>query len=594
MLQRRELLLGLREQVMQTKTGQVLQEGRSKLAKQLGELRADAINPQLERVQQRGKRLLTRLATDRKMKGKAEELLTAAQARLTERWRDPNDPWRKSLEDWVAYVREHWREYLRSYLRERLGGLKDLQLEQLDLRQLVANSWDPAALEAQLQRFLVRAVKFSGVERSGTELLDKCESASSLAQISGMHRAYQGILCSLGDLKIEVPIPVRRLLEAVEKAGSGGDWRASLVSSLDDETVVQGASKMVEKGESMLKHFQEYKSSSTLASVMDHLDNEDVERELLKKLHEIDPQELMKMDLTRSEQREMLVSRLKDACLDFILKILPAINIDKVSGSDHNCDWEISDISFSDFSFRKENVHLALGSASGGEEILRLSAWDISAHFRNLKVSAKQTILPYLEAKGVADAIAEHMSVTFAFAWQKTPPKQATAEGGTEGDEHQRIQPSGDEASDAGSEQARPQLTLSYRTVVMEKLELSVKETNYAVIVNGLCWLFEEKLRHYACRKIEKHLDEHMGGLTVTLNTMLGTCLPLISRFGITLPSMTGKAEAISDEAAEEPSPAKAAPIPASAVPAAAVAAADAWPDEIYWADPGRTFAVRV
>merc|ERR1712232_1342001 len=106
-----------------------------------------------------------------------------------------------------------------------------------------------------------------------------------------------------------------------------------------------------------------------------------------------------------------------------------------------------------------------------------------------------QTILPYLEAKGVADAIAENMTVTFAFAWQQQP----SADGATEDDK----------ANPAG-----PQLSLSYRSVVMEKLELSVKETNYATVVNALCWMFEEKLRLYACRKIEKHLDEHMGGLT--------------------------------------------------------------------------------
>merc|ERR1719210_613984 len=109
--------------------------------------------------------------------------------------------------------------------------------------------------------------------------------------------------------------------------------------------------------------------------------------------------------LTNAEIREQLVSQLKDTCLDFILKILPAIHIEKVTGHDNGCDWEINDISFTDFSFRKENVHIMLGNpANANEELLRVSAWDISARFRDLKVTVKQTSFPCVQAECVADA----------------------------------------------------------------------------------------------------------------------------------------------------------------------------------------------
>merc|ERR1719506_1647612 len=95
--------------------------------------------------------------------------------------------------------------------------------------------------------------------------------------------------------------------------------------------------------------------------------------------------------LTNAEDREMLVDNIKDICLDFILRILPAINIEKVNGNDNGCDWELNDINFSDFHFRKENVHIVLGDPrKPGAELLRVSAWDISAHFRKLKVSIQR------------------------------------------------------------------------------------------------------------------------------------------------------------------------------------------------------------
>ncbi|CAK0911846.1 unnamed protein product [Prorocentrum cordatum] len=151
---------------------------------------------------------------------------------------------------------------------------------------------------------------------------------------------------------------------------------------------------------------------------MEHFESEDLEKELLKRMHDLDPEALLNSAqgaLTDAQVREQLVGKLKDTILDFILRILPAVHIERLTGTDRGCDWEINDISFSDFSFQKENVYLSLGAPSQGEELLRLSAWDISAHFRGLKVLVKQTFFPYIQAEGFANAKAERMSVSLAF-----------------------------------------------------------------------------------------------------------------------------------------------------------------------------------
>merc|ERR1712039_213541 len=264
--------------------------------------------------------------------------------------------------------------------------------------------------------------------------------------------------------------------------------------------------------------------------------------------------------VTNAEAREAFVGHLKDTALDFILKILPAINIEQVGGNDNGCEWEISDISFTDFSLKKENVHIALGNFTNtGEELLRISAWDISSHFRKLKVSVKQTHFPNIQTEGLAEANAEKMAVTVGFKLQPGPAGQ------------------------------QPCLVMSSRSVVMESLDLIVSETKYEKIINALCFLFTDVLKGYACEKIVSQLDEHMGALVGALNAVLSACAPWLKKIGITLPEI----------AEPEPSPfvqffvQKEEMSLASDMGAALGRNADEF-IEIDWADPGRSFAVRV
>jgi len=664
MEQRREALLELRGQVMQSKTGQILSEGQERLRGQLAKLRETAITPQLERVQQRSRRFLTRLATDRKVKDKATELFSAARERIAAKWTDASDS--GNLEAWVGSVKDRVVGQLgaqRALLVDSLGGL---ELQQVDLRQLITNSWDPVALEAQLQRSLVRAVKLSGLESgSGAELLERFEGASLVAKIPAVQRTYQGLLLTLADMNVEVPPPIHKLLEA-QAAGRQLDaeaWREAVIGSLDDASVVRSAEILVNHGERLLTRCQELKENQTVARVMEHLESEDIERKLLRNLHSLDAQAMLssaESALTNAEAREQLVSKLKDTCLDFILKILPAIHIDKVTGNNNGCDWEINNISFSDFSFRKENVHITLGNpANASEELLRVSAWDISAHFRDLKVFVKQTSLPYLQAECVADARAERMSVALAFrlvpsdsadapvaiacspvalgveAESSSPsaasgayanlssPSRRASTGGAQptssppqaAGERRASAPGGVSASGGGSTSSggvphgHPVLAMSSRSVLMDNLELWVGETNYAVIVNALSFLFADVLKNYACETIANHLDEHVGTLIGALNSVLSTCAPYLERLGFTLPAPSVSLAAagqgggiasgagVMDGTSRDVMLEEGEALFAAAVPRLAGRGGgrlDGLPEEIDWADPGRAFAVRM
>lgn len=546
MTRRRELILDLRGKLLQSKTGQVLTEGKHRLAQQLAKIQEKAITPQLERMQQRSSRFFTRITTDKTLGGKASKLFSGAQSRIMERLKGAEG---QGLEAWVGAVKERVIKQLSVHKAMLVESLEGFDVKDLDLRRIIAASWDPRTLEEQLEKSMLRALEVSGLSSSGTELLDRfLTSSSSVAQIPGLKRGYQSLLSALAELNVEVPGPIQKLLEA-QANGSTQDakaWQEAIVSSLDDQQLVSGANALLEKGESVLAHFEELKGMNTVAKVFDHFENEDLEREVLKRLQSLDPDSLLQTAETAvssAEAREQLLGQLKDACLDFVLKILPAIHIEKVEGTDNGCDWEISDISFSDFSFRKENVEIVLGKPALGEDLLRVSAWDISAHFRKLKVRVKQTSFPKLEASGIADAKAEKMSVKFAFRLD-----QGLAAGG---------QP----------------IRLSDRSVHMETLQLRVGESNYAAIINTLTYLFANVLKDYASRKIAAQLDEHVGSLVGALNSVLANCSPLLAKVGIVLPGINGDVlggTAQIEELPEDPP-----------------AEEEQFPAELDWPDPG-------
>ncbi|CAL1172728.1 unnamed protein product, partial [Cladocopium goreaui] len=488
--------------------GAVLLQGQKRLAEQLTQLQETAITPQLDAVQKRSQRFLTHLATDDKVKSKASQLFSAVEQRFAEQL--PNQ-----LEEWVQNLRSQVRDQLGLNRALLVDGLKALPVNQEALREILLASWDHTAkLEAQLESCILDALNASGVDCTGTELVNCFESSTAFSNIPALRQSSGSLLTLLKDLNIEVPSAVQNLLEA-HAAGRSQDanaWKAALKSSLDDEVMVKGATGIVEHGERVMAKLQELKENQAVARVVEQLEkNEDmdIEREVMNRIHDFNPEQaLSKAEEAWSniEAREELVNHLKDTCLDFILKILPAIQIEKVNGQDNDCDWEISPLDFDFGSWMLAQVRVALNDLNASEEVLRISAWGISAHFYGLKVYVCPTSLIAAECTG--DAIAEGMSLDLAFRWQRPP---ADSPDGT-----------------------LPQLVMCSRKIEMASLDLWVHQTDWSLstIVNALTFLFADVLKRYACEKIASKLDEHMGVLVEGLNSSLVSCAPLLKRLG--------------------------------------------------------------
>merc|ERR1719487_2712170 len=97
---------------------------------------------------------------------------------------------------------------------------------------------------------LVRGIKLTGIDQStGTELLEQFESSEGVNRIPVVQKGFHGIMMALTDLKLDVPLPIKNLLEA-QAAGRSADvttWQAAIVKSLDEESVVKGASDLMKQ-----------------------------------------------------------------------------------------------------------------------------------------------------------------------------------------------------------------------------------------------------------------------------------------------------------------------------------------------------------
>eukprot|EP00913_Durusdinium_trenchii_P017383 g16343.t1 len=370
-----------------------------------------------------------------------------------------------------------------------LQGQKRLQ-EQLSQLQETAITPQLDAMHERSRRFLMRLATDRKVKSKASQLFGVVEK----------HLAENGSLLSLlTDLGIEIPSALHQLLKA-QAEGRVEDvetWKAALKSSLDDEVVVKGATGLVEHGEMMVAKLQELGENQAVARVVEQLQSEEIEREVLKSIRNFDPEKVLSTAeeaLSNLEAREAL--------------ILPSIHIDQVNGNENDCDWEISNINFSDFSFRKEDVHVTLNELNAvDEEVLCIRASGISAHFRDLKINLKSTFTAacIADAKaetwlgaGPAPLLAEQMSLDLAFRW--------------------------------AADQKPPRLVMSSRAIKMENLDLY--DWSVSTLVNALSYLFAATLNRCACEKIESKLDEHVGIVVEGLNQCLVSCAPLLDRMG--------------------------------------------------------------
>mmetsp|Transcript_35996 Transcript_35996/g.84368 ORF Transcript_35996/g.84368 Transcript_35996/m.84368 type:complete len:995 (+) Transcript_35996:107-3091(+) len=469
---------------------------------------------QIARLEARADIFFFRLVNDMKVQAKVWFILEDIHARVEAHWQKHDDPYRKMVEAWIQIAKERLHQHLLKRHARQVGrSLEGLKLQDINLLQTAAGISKPGLLQAQLEKQLMNAIEASGLEDSAEELIDRFSNLAPAGSRMSLQKTSERALAILDALEVPVPKPLRRLVEeqARGRVHHVADWSAAVLESLQDiwlEKFVVDTSAHLER---LLKQVQEFQGSPVMARYLEYIEKQDMEYAWKIALQKLDAKALINSAeeaILVPEAREKFVDRLKDFSLDFLLRVLPTISIDKYSGSDNGCDWELNDINFSDIHLRKEDVVLEFGEkAQKRRELFRIVASNVTAQFRQLKVTVQQQAFPSLAAEGVADARAEKMRIIVAVGLRPTASK-----------------------SDP------PQLIITAAHVHMESLDLWVEESNYSMIVNTISYLFAEVLKDYACERIAKRIETDLGTVLDLLNTVLSTVAPIADKLGWQLP----------------------------------------------------------
>ncbi|KDO33697.1 hypothetical protein SPRG_19308 [Saprolegnia parasitica CBS 223.65] len=200
--------------------------------------------------------------------------------------------------------------------------------------------------------------------------------------------------------------------------------------------------------------------------------------------------------------RQAFVDQVKDHCLDFLMSVLPTIEVPPIVGTKDEIDYSISVLDLSNFHVPKEKVVVKLGTASD-DEVLKMRASRISSLIPGLQWTFAQKYFPYLNGGGVADASVNGGCISLGFRAEKV----LSIETG----------------------EYEPTLAVSSIEIeIKEELKLTVQGSWFSAVYNVLASLFKELIRDYIASTLEASLIEHVVTLVSALNKHIKSYWPLL------------------------------------------------------------------
>jgi len=494
----------LRRTAEQSQTGQVLAQGGERLAEEARGFVRDTGAPQLERLRSRAWRLIGSVAADETARLKTQEFLLGAWGRVDEKLARYSPALAAETGSIAADI------------ASQCGGAARQCGEALAVR-----------LEGALAAAVEASVETSNdTPLAATEFLDRFqalqdEPALAASLPSGGALAF----IDAAGLGLAVPLQVR---ETLARDSGRRPLEAAMLDGVDG-TLAAGAKSAVAKGEALMRGISRMAQSKPVLGVLERLESDDLEGELLDGLAQFNPSAFLRdcdQAMAGREAGEAFANKLLDHCLDFLLRILPSINIPEVSGEHNGAGFEVHDLNMSGFHFRKQDVRLSLqtpnavGSSSGvsgadallaGEAVLAvLDARDITAKFRRLHCKVKPKHLP--NASMVTNAKASGIALHLHLAARLGSNDGAPTELG---------------------------LRVSQLKISMEKLDVSLDKPLYALLFNPLIAHLNEFLKAYICGALEEKLAGPSQDLCSGLSDLLTEARPALVLLGW-LPSLAG------------------------------------------------------
>ncbi|CAD7956573.1 unnamed protein product [Amoebophrya sp. A120] len=284
---------------------------------------------------------------------------------------------------------------------------------------------------------------------------------------------------------------------------------------LDDQNLVGKAQEMVGHVEGVLDKVSDLAQNKTVQSLLQNVigtSNQteqqiatygtDMGETLMQKLETIDVDEALEMtektlaDLQDPVKRAQMVDNLVDSAVDGLMSLLPKIHIDNMEGQSHDFSYLVGNIDLGGFKLRKECVNVKINFETAttenlqeGFELVSLHAWNMSCILEKVHFSFEQQNFPYLNGEGIAKCFASDISLRLGFSvrWKN----------------------------------GAPQLYMSRRMVDIDFLTMEIEESWFSALYNVLISAFSNLIRNYVNDKIEDQIDQNVGLLTGSLDTLL-------------------------------------------------------------------------
>ncbi|KAF0692614.1 Aste57867_16317 [Aphanomyces stellatus] len=268
---------------------------------------------------------------------------------------------------------------------------------------------------------------------------------------------------------------------------------------------------ITQEGEVMLAKFQASKQGRTilakakeLAQVTD--ENPSLLREkVTEAVSKIKVDELAKWGRTLagdSSARQLFVDQVKDRCLDFLMSVLPSIEVDPIIGTKDDVDYSISQLDLSKFKVRKEKVNVKLGVATDDDVRFEIVLKVSSRPTIGLNWTFAQKKFPYLNGGGTADAEVTGGCVSLGFRAEKV---------------------------NVGNGEWQPTLAISSIEIeIKEELKLTVNGSWFSSVYNLLAALFKDLIKDYIASTLEGTLIEHVVSLVTVLNAFMKDYWPTL------------------------------------------------------------------
>ncbi|KAH9132457.1 hypothetical protein LEN26_007414 [Aphanomyces euteiches] len=274
--------------------------------------------------------------------------------------------------------------------------------------------------------------------------------------------------------------------------------------------VTQHATVIVNEGEVMLAKFQASKQGRTilakareLAQVTDD-DPSKLREKVTEAVSKLKVNELAKWGRTLAVDkaaRQEFVDQIKNRCLDFLMSVLPSIEVDPIIGTKDEVDYSISQLDLSKFKVRKEKVAVKLGVATD-DDVLTMKATHLSAVIPGLHWTFVQKKFPYLHGGGTADAEVTGGCVSLGFRAEKI---------------------------DKGNGEWEPTLAVSSIEIeIKEELKLKVNGSWFSSVYNVLAALFKDLIKDYIASTLEGSLIDRLVSLVTTLNAFMKDYWPTL------------------------------------------------------------------